>query len=388
MRTEADFVVVGGGIVGLAVAWHAARSGKSVVLMERSTRSIGASIRNFGMVWPIGRVAGEDLDRAMRARGHWLTLSVDAGVDLRRCGSLHLAHHEDEAAVLAEFVAAPENAGRQVRMLDKPQTLEAAPIVRADGLLCALWSETECAVRPAQATGAIAAHLADDLAVDVRFGSAAASICGTAVTTADGSTVQAERVVVCSGSDFVSLYPGRFGSLPITACQLQMMRLGCAEPMAGAPGPHLAGGLTLLHYPAFAKCPSLARVRDRYLQSEPRFADAGIHVMAAYEGQRELIVGDSHRYERDCDQYRAEWIDELILDYLATMISVRARIVERWVGVYAKRTDGMGQWIHEFVDDRVELLNGFGGMGMTLALAAAEEVVNGRRGAAAVSSGA
>ena len=103
-RPHAEVAVVGAGIVGLAHAWAAARRGLSVLLFERSPRPSGASVRGFGMIWPIGQ-AGDLYFQAMRSRDRWIELSQKAGVWVNDCGSLHLATGPDEKAVLEEFQA-------------------------------------------------------------------------------------------------------------------------------------------------------------------------------------------------------------------------------------------------------------------------------------------
>src|SRR5882762_11677836 len=95
----ADVAIIGAGILGLAHAYLAARAGKSVVVFEKSPRAMGASVRNFGMVWPVGQPAGEMLEIAMRSRQLWLELLRDAKLPYRDTGSLHVTYREDEARV-------------------------------------------------------------------------------------------------------------------------------------------------------------------------------------------------------------------------------------------------------------------------------------------------
>ena len=86
-----DIAVVGGGIVGIAHAYMAARKGYKVVLFDRNPKAVGASIRNFGLIWPIGQ-RWETHERAMRSRKHWQEIGRQAGLSVRENGSLHLAY--------------------------------------------------------------------------------------------------------------------------------------------------------------------------------------------------------------------------------------------------------------------------------------------------------
>lgn len=62
-------IVVGAGIVGLSVARALADKGYTVTVVDKSEKAIGASVRNFGMVWPIGQPSGEFYQLAKKSAG-------------------------------------------------------------------------------------------------------------------------------------------------------------------------------------------------------------------------------------------------------------------------------------------------------------------------------
>src|SRR5271170_4769899 len=105
MNGAFDVGVVGAGILGLAHAYHLAKRGLRVIVFERQPRAQGASVRNFGMLWPIGQPPGPLYELARRSLEIWLDVLRAAALWHERAGSLHLAYHDDEAEVLREFVA-------------------------------------------------------------------------------------------------------------------------------------------------------------------------------------------------------------------------------------------------------------------------------------------
>jgi FAD dependent oxidoreductase TIGR03364 len=327
---------VGGGIVGLAFAWESASRGHSVVLFERTPRPEGASVRNFGMIWPIGQVPGEDYDRAMRSRARWLELKARAGLWVAECGSLHAAHHDDEDAVLLEFATAAPAFGVSCEYLAPAEALGRFPALNPKGLKSALYSPTELAVNPPDAISRLWRFLAEIHGVQLRLGTTVTGIEMPKVRTASGETWHAERVFVCSGADFETLFPSILAASGISRCKLQMMKTR-PQPNGWRLGPHLAGGLTLCHYKAFELCPTLAALKRRIAVTLPRYVKYGIHVMAAQNDLGEVVIGDSHEYDSDIGPFDNPEIDDLILGGLEKLVDLPDRtIAARWHGTYAK----------------------------------------------------
>ena len=107
MEKKCDVAIVGGGILGIAHAFEAAKRGYSVVIFERSRQAQGASIRNFGLIWPIGQAPGKVHERALRTREQWIDLATKAKIWHRKTGSLHLAYAQDEWDIFEIVEASP-----------------------------------------------------------------------------------------------------------------------------------------------------------------------------------------------------------------------------------------------------------------------------------------
>lgn len=371
MANEVEVAIVGGGIVGLAFAWEAARRGRSVALFDRSPAPQGASVRNFGMVWPIGQVPGKDYERALRSRERWLELRDEAGVWAETCGSLHLAYEEDEAALLQEFAALSSRAGVACTFLSAAETIRRFPSINPERLRAALHSPTELVVNPPAAIGLTTRFLAERYGVNLRLGTTVVGIDMPRIHAAGGEVWRAERVFVCSGSDFETLFPEVFATAGIRRCKLQMMKTR-PQPRGWRIGPHLAGGLTLCHYKSFEICPSLAAIKARVAETMPDYVRYGIHVMASQNDRGEVVIGDSHEYDADISLFDKTAIDELILDYLRSMVRLPDWMISaRWHGIYAKHPSQT--FVYAEPQPRCLIATAPGGAGMTLGFGFARE---------------
>lgn len=254
---------------------------------------------------------------ALRSLDTWLTVLDAAGLWHERLGSLHLAYHEDEARVLHEFAAAASSRGFFIcEVLEPREVLGRCPYVKPDGLRGGLWSPTETCVDPREVIAGLPGYLGT-LGVECQLGCAVKGYDRPQVF-AGGRKWHADRLWVCTGDDLQTLYPEVYQGSGLVRCKLQMMRSAPLERWRM--GPMLAAGLTLRHYPSFADCPSLPAAQERIAREMPAYDRYGIHVMAAQNGNGEVIIGDSHEYEKAIEPFDSRQIEELILSYVNTFL--------------------------------------------------------------------
>jgi FAD dependent oxidoreductase TIGR03364 len=366
-------IVIGAGIAGLATARALAIRGYAVKVIERNEKAVGASIRNFGMVWPVGQPDGELYERAMLSRRIWKEVCDGAGIWYDEAGSLHLAYHQDELNVLQELNEIYKD--RRYELLNANETGKRSEAVEENGLLGSLYSPHELIVDPRMAIAKIPAWLTEKYGVRFIWGKAVTDICYPAVYT--GSDVmEADAIYVCNGADFETLYPQLFAEAPLTKCKLQMMRLA-AQPDNWRIGPALCGGLSLIHYNSFKAAHSLKELNERYKEEYADYLKWGIHVMVSQNQAGELTVGDSHEYGLTHDPFDRQFINQLILGYLKKFARFKDEtVIETWNGIYPKLTNGQVNLIL-IPEQGVTIINGLGGAGMTLSFGLCEQLING-----------
>ncbi|MBW4888523.1 TIGR03364 family FAD-dependent oxidoreductase [Mucilaginibacter sp. HMF5004] len=364
-------IVIGAGIVGLATARALAIRGYKVTVFERNERAVGASIRNFGMIWPIGQPEGKMYNRAMLSRSIWKEICTEAGIWHDEVGSVHLAYHDDELQVMEEY--ATLNSDRPCALLTPAETLKKSGAVNSNDLKGSLWSADEMIVEARDAIGQVAAYLQQKYGVVFYWNTAITGVQHPSVSSGNKQW-QADEIYVCSGADFETLYPDIFSESGITKCKLQMMRLA-TQPNGWRIGPSLCGGLSMIHYAGFKPAPSLNKLKERYKQQYGDYLDWGIHVMVSQNGSGELTIGDSHEYGLVHDPFDKTFINKMITDYLKTFADFKNwQLVQSWNGIYPKMTNGETEFI-TWPEPGVTIINALGGAGMTLSFGLTEEII-------------
>ncbi|QDU89524.1 D-amino acid dehydrogenase small subunit [Pirellulimonas nuda] len=368
--------VIGAGIVGVAHAWREAVRGASVTLFERGGRAEGASVRNFGMIWPIGQPA-QRLETALLSRSLWSEFVGETGVWSGPSGSLHVATRRDEWRVLSEFAELAPRWGYACRLLSAERVRALCPAVRSEGLRGGLFSDTEMGVDPREALAVAPRWLAERHGVVFEPETTIVEVDLPRVRSSTGRRWEFDRVTVASGADFQTLYPDVFAAHRLGRCKLQMMRTA-PQPAGWRMGPMIASGLTLRHYPTFEACPGLPALRQRIAAETPELDRYGIHVMAAQNGQGEVVLGDSHEYGAAIDPFDKEEITRLMLRELNALIDLPDwSLAARWHGVYAVQPSGDVQFVHQPAEG-VAIVIATGGCGMTLSFGLAEQMAQRR----------
>lgn len=369
--SEKSAIVVGAGIIGLATARALAVRNYRVTVIEKDAFANGASVRNFGMIWPIGQREGSDFERAKRSRTIWQQICDEAGIWYDPVGSMHLAYDETQWKVICELGDVFHHRGYKV--LNKEAAISRSEAVLDKGLRGGLYSPDEMIVDPRKTSAAIAEFLKLKYAVDFFFGTTVTAIEHPKVVSNEKEW-EADEIFICTGADYDRFYGDHFRKQAVTRCKLQMMRM-IAQPDGWRIGPAICGALSLAHYKSFEAASSLTELKKKFQEQYPEYLRWGIHVMVSQMQAGELTIGDSHEYAQTPDPFDRHFINEMILQYLKTFTAFPKPVVtESWHGVYTKLTDGRTHCVLE-PESGVTIINGLGGAGMTLSFGLCEELI-------------
>jgi glycine oxidase len=218
-----DVVIVGGGIIGLSIAFRARERGLSVLVLEREpgitgppTR--GASAVAAGMLAPVAEAAfGEKglLAVSLESARRWPAFAAALGLELHAAGSLMVARDRDEAEALERELAFRRRLELPVERITPSEARRREPAL-APTLRAALDVPDDSAVDPRAAMRALLAQ-----GLDVRAGAEVERIRPEGgVVLRGGERIAAGRTVLAAGA-----WSGALAHAPVRPVKGQLLRL-------------------------------------------------------------------------------------------------------------------------------------------------------------------
>lgn len=163
-----DALIVGGGVIGLSLAYELAGGGWRVRLFERGQLGREASWAGAGILPPAGRTPSTDPYRELARLSDQLypvwsaALREQTGIDngFRRCGAIYLARDEAGSAELRRSANEWRQCGVTAECLELRDVTQREPALTGDMLRAAYWLPEEAQVRNPRHLKALAAACA------------------------------------------------------------------------------------------------------------------------------------------------------------------------------------------------------------------------------------
>ncbi len=156
--TQAQVVIIGGGIIGCSVAYHLAKLGwRDVVVLEQGRLTCGTTWHAAGLV---GQMRPNRAMTQMSKYGIELYSSLEAetgqATGWRRVGSVNVARTRERVIQLQRNRASARGFGVEMEMISPAEAGKLWPLMRTDDLQAAVWLPGDGKANPTDLTQALA----------------------------------------------------------------------------------------------------------------------------------------------------------------------------------------------------------------------------------------
>ena len=156
--TQAEIIIIGGGIAGCSTAYHLALTGKKdILLLEQGTLTCGTTWHAAGLV---GQMRPNRNMTRMSKYGIELYSTLEAETGLatgwKQCGSVNVAKTPERMQTFRKQAAMARSFGVDVEIISPKQAGELYPILRTEDLQGALWIPGDGKANPADLTMSLA----------------------------------------------------------------------------------------------------------------------------------------------------------------------------------------------------------------------------------------
>lgn len=347
--TSFDLAIVGGGIVGAACAWEAARSGLRVIVIERGVIGGGATAAGMGHI-----VVMDDSEAQFALTNYsqqlWQEIAPDLppDVEYEECGTIWVAADEEEMAEVHRKVEFYETRGVAVEILDAESLHQAEPNLRR-GLRGGLLVPNDSVIYPPCAARYLLEQ-AQSFGAQLKSGANVISINNDGVKLSDDTFISADFTVNATGSWATNLTPGidvqkRKGHLLITD-----------------------------RYPGYVRH---QLVELGYLKSAHSIASDSVAFNAQPRKTGQILIGSSRQYGVDDGKIEAVMLSRMLAraeEYMPGITQLSA--LRTWTGFRAATPDKLPLVGPCPGYDRLYLATGHEGLGITTSMGTAKLLVD------------
>lgn len=370
-----DLIVVGSGIMGAFHAYHAAKLGKSVLILEKDNFPVGSTVRNFGQAVPSGS-SGRWFDYGRRSLEIYQDIQQKFDISVRNNGTVYVASDDTEWTLANELYAIHQSKGYNCSLLSKRQCLEQYPELKADYVKGGIYYPNEVSIEPNLLIYRILDYLQENHKVAYKTNATVIDcqdVNGRAeVLTASKEKFTADKIIICSGYIFNLLYPEVYAQSGLIVSKLQMMQTVPLKNIS-LKG-NILTGLSIRRYESFEECPSYkdSTTPEHYTELKKW----GIHILFKQAIDGSIIIGDSHEYapvgktdELGFDT--KEYINKLMIKEAERIVHFPVNQIARtWAGFYAQHPNEI---FEHTISPNIHIFTGIGGKGMTTSAGYAEQ---------------
>ncbi|PEY30124.1 glycine oxidase [Bacillus cereus] len=203
MTKHCDVLIIGGGIIGSAIAYYVSKCGKEVTLLERGELASGTSSRCDGNILAIDKDPGFDSQMSLESQKlvDQLAKELRHSFEYRAPGSILVCESEEEMIAAEKWVKRQKEAGLPFRMLDKQDIRQESPYF-ADDLLGGLECATDSTVNPYLLSFSLldeAKRQGTDVHLHTEVNSIRKDITGMFIVETNKGTFTANKVVNAAG---------------------------------------------------------------------------------------------------------------------------------------------------------------------------------------------
>ncbi|WP_309666039.1 FAD-dependent oxidoreductase, partial [Tabrizicola sp.] len=160
LPAHAPVVIIGGGVIGVSIAYHLGRLGlRDVVVLERDKLTSGTTWHAAGLIASAGMSSDTLIWIQQYTRQLYLDLTAETGLStgFRQCGHIHLACDATRREVMKRDANFVRTQGVERFEISPAEIKDLFPLIETKGILSGFYTPTDGRVNPVDVTMALAA---------------------------------------------------------------------------------------------------------------------------------------------------------------------------------------------------------------------------------------